>query len=358
MTTCALDLERPAATADVAAVFERVYRQHGDRMVRWFFYRIEDWATAEDLASELFETLWRDMAAGRLVLDEAGHVGGLLTARARFLCLEHHRKAAARRELAWGCGQGDADKGQAEARAAAPGPESVVPQRVDVRALLNRLPPKRRVAVGLHYLEDYSVEMVAALAGVNVSVIIETLALGLRTLRQAVGADAVPDRSRSTAQRREAMRAVYTASLAEGRPLSMQELGRRFGRTGTTAKHAVADLLPAPATTRGTRARGAETTVRERLRADLAGGVFQPGQVLPSQRLAERYGAGAGYMRRVLQQLAAEGLLTKASRCYQVPRTNQGTATATVTHLDQRRATRRGAALAGLGSFTPAGVAA
>lgn len=64
--------------------------------------------------------------------------------------------------------------------------------------------------------------------------------------------------------------------------------------------------LPA-ATAAATRA----TSVADALRADIVGGVFEPGGKLAIEALAERYGASATPLREALNRLVSEGLVEK-----------------------------------------------
>jgi DNA-binding GntR family transcriptional regulator len=65
--------------------------------------------------------------------------------------------------------------------------------------------------------------------------------------------------------------------------------------------------MPALATVHGVATRA--TDLYERLRADLLGGVLEPGSKLAIEALAECYGAGATPLREALNRLVADGLV-------------------------------------------------
>jgi DNA-binding GntR family transcriptional regulator len=67
--------------------------------------------------------------------------------------------------------------------------------------------------------------------------------------------------------------------------------------------------MPALATVHGVATRA--TDLYERLRADLLGGVLEPGSKLAIEALAECYGAGATPLREALNRLVADGLVER-----------------------------------------------
>lgn len=301
------------ATAPAGAVaeqFEAIYAKYHARIETQLYLWINDRSTAEDLAADVFASLWRDMSQRGLQLDGIDYLYAFLKQRAAWARGLYFQRLAARREQPWQHESvQDADKSRAEAVAAAlvqTNPAETVHARVDVGRILATLPAKQRRALVLRYLEDLSPETVAEQTGWPQRTVSYHTAKALNTLRVAAGVPTGTKRHECAAEKREQMRRTYRESVAAGTPLSMAELGRRFGRDRGVAATAVKDIL-APVISINRKAE-----LREGLRKALAEGTWAPGAELPtSGELAAQYGAAVTSATSVLQELAAEGLVVK-----------------------------------------------
>jgi len=299
-----------APAGAVAEQFEAIYARYHARIETQLYLWINDRATAEDLAAEVFTSLWRDMSQRGLELDRIEYLYAFLKQRAAWARGQHFQRLAARREQPWQHeAVEDTDKSRAEAQAAAlvqDNPAETVHERVDLGRMLTMLPAKQRRALALRYLEDLAPETVAEQTGWCERTVQYHTTNALKALRLAAGVPTGARRRESAAVKREQMRQAYRESIEAGAPLSMAELARRFGRTRSIARKATKDII-APVISINRKAE-----LREGLRKALAEGTWAPGSILPtSGELAAQYGAADTSASAVLRDLAAEGLVVK-----------------------------------------------
>jgi RNA polymerase sigma factor (sigma-70 family) len=310
MTTAIVERERvvPASDASPVEVFEFVYARY-QRCITHLVYRlVGDWATAEDLAAELFATLWQDLSGRGLRLERPGQLYGFLAQRARWVVASHYRESGPYRERPLAPREVTEDKCRIQARAAELAgnrPEDTVPARVDMWRALSRLPDKQRRVVVLRYYDDLGVDAVARVTGLGSSQVAVHTARGLNTLRAMAGQPCGDPGRRTAAARREAMRAAYQASIEAGTPLSKPRLARRFGCSKSRAQALLAGITAPPRTV-------VKDTVRAHLRTALANGTYPAAAPLPSvQAIAAELGVNSGNVVHVMHELAAQGLVVK-----------------------------------------------
>jgi RNA polymerase sigma factor (sigma-70 family) len=300
-------VRRPAA-GPPTEVFEFVYARYRRRITHLVFRMVGDWASAEDLAAELFATLWQDLSGRGLRLERPGQLYGFLAQRARWVVAGHYRASGGHRERPLAPREVTEDKCRIQARAAELAgnrPEDTVPARVDMWRALSRLPDKQRRVVVLRYYDDLGVDAVARVAGCGTSQVAVHTARGLNTLRAMAGQPAGDPVRRTAAARREVMRTAYQASIDAGTPCSKQELARRFGCSKSLAQALLAGISAPPRAL-------VKDTVRAHLRTALANGIYPAGAVLPSvQAIAAELGVNSGNVVHVMRELAAEGLVVK-----------------------------------------------
>ena len=136
-TVTAPSSSSPAPSTD-ERLLDDVYREHAAGLTRWITGMTRDHEAAEDVVSEAFLRLAREIAAGRRPDNPAAWVAQV----ARHLAISRARRAATATRLAprlldRGVGEDPADLALASERAAA------------VRTVLQSLPPVERLAIAL-----------------------------------------------------------------------------------------------------------------------------------------------------------------------------------------------------------------
>lgn len=291
-----------------AEQFEQIFSQY-HRWVRGVFNAwLEDFATADDLAAELFAKLWQDMSERGLEVQNIEYLKAFLRQRAVWIKSRYFEQLAARREQPWQAEfieHSDRSRIEVHAASLAPKTDETVNTRVDVRRALAALPTEQRRVIALRYLEDMDCETVAETVGVTRRTVMTRSRDALTALRDAAGAQPAPAESvPAFEQRREEMRRVYLESIQIGEPISLAELGRRFGRSTCLASQVVKDIKVERV--------NADEKARIELRAALAEGRFEPEAPLPATKdLAEQLRTSVASVGRALRKLAAEGLVMK-----------------------------------------------
>jgi RNA polymerase sigma factor (sigma-70 family) len=306
MTSMAVE---SVGAGSVAGQFEEVFARYHRRIRSLFYSWLEDWATSDDLAAEVFATLWRDMSERGLTLDTIEYLHAFLAQRARWVRAAYYKALAARREQPWQAAQDeDSDRSRIEALAAAlttDGPEETAVSRVDLARVIAVLPDKQHRVVLLRYLLDMGPDEVAVITGWPPRTVKRLTADGLNALREAAGVPTGDKVHETTAVLYEAMRVAYQDSITAGKPLTRAQLARRFGRSWNVADIATAGIA-SPAK------ESVKENVRAGLRAGLAEGTYRPGSAMPTVReIATQYGSSPGNVAAVMRELLAEGLLVK-----------------------------------------------
>ncbi|HEV2640768.1 MAG TPA: sigma-70 family RNA polymerase sigma factor [Actinocrinis sp.] len=303
--------EVSAPAGSVAEVFEGVFARYHGKIRSLFYTWLGDWATAEDLAAEVFTSLWRDMSQRGLELVDVESLYGFLAQRARWAKANYYKAQAARREsLCWPEDEADTDRIEALAAAlTTDGPEATTVSRVDLARVISILPDKQHRAILLRYLCDMAPDQVASITGWPPRTVRLHTAGALDALRTAAGLPTdknMQDRiQESTAERYEAMRQAYLASIEAGEPLTMNELARRFGRTRLAARRATAGI------TRPVRP-VAKQRVEDTLRAELADGLYPPGTAMPTaDQIADRFQVNTSTVSYAMAHLRDDGLVVK-----------------------------------------------
>ena len=140
--------------------FERVLRDHQDRVYSHALYCLRDADDAADVTQETFLRLWRRSPS----LDD-GRVGAWLMRVTHNLCIDHSRRAAVvRRQL----GRPDTDALDAVPHPGAR-PDAIADRRDDVRAALDLLPAETRSVMLMHYWQGLKLQEIAELLGRNVN---------------------------------------------------------------------------------------------------------------------------------------------------------------------------------------------
>jgi RNA polymerase sigma-70 factor, ECF subfamily len=163
---------RPVDDGDDA--FGSAMAEEGARLARLAFYLCGDRTRAEDLVAEAFAAAWPRWSAGRidnLVPYLRRSVINLAAKERRrwFVVFQHNERAGP--------------------PSPAPGADERLWVQVDLARALTSLPPARRVAVVLRYLEDMGEAEIAALLGVAPGTVKSRLSRGLETLRGGMEAN-------------------------------------------------------------------------------------------------------------------------------------------------------------------------
>ena len=350
MTT--VTCEVPSAGAQVEELFEYVYARYCGRITRLIARWLRDWDTAEDLAAEMFTTLWRDMSQRGFELIDPQHAYSLLAQRAKWTTFGHLKSAAKRHEQPseWI----DAERSRIGALAASltsDGPETMVISHADLTRVIAILPDQQQRAILLRYLLEMSLDQVASFTGWPPNAVsyytasaLSALrstdgvpeALGLtRTGRRRNGATGAAVSSPEVAARRSRAESlildrVYSGQLEAGEPLpsvramaawcqlprtAMHELLTELTDRGVLVQDAVGRYHVAPAepsAPQPTMREQAAEQLREHVAELLASGQLAPGVVLPSQaQLAARLGWRESTIYRALGVLKARRLLVQ-----------------------------------------------
>jgi RNA polymerase sigma-70 factor (ECF subfamily) len=140
--------------------FERVLRDHKDRVYSHALYCLRDADDAADVTQETFLRLWRRSPS----LDD-GRVGAWLLRVTHNLCIDHSRRAAVVRQR---LGRPDTDALDAVPH---PGvrPDAIADRRDDVLAALDILPAETRSVMLMHYCQGLKLQEIADLLGRNVN---------------------------------------------------------------------------------------------------------------------------------------------------------------------------------------------
>jgi RNA polymerase sigma-70 factor (ECF subfamily) len=167
-----LAMNPTAPTAvDLGALFER----HGRRLYRLARRLSRDAAEAEDLVQETF---LRAARSARPLPDESGAAEGWLV---RTLVRLAHDRFRRRRVRA------DATPELARAQESTADPSGAAIARRDVARALAALPPRRRVVVVLHELEERDTAEIARLLGIARVTVRWHLAAGRKELARRLG---------------------------------------------------------------------------------------------------------------------------------------------------------------------------
>lgn len=294
-------------SASPAEIFESIYRTQRKWVEGVFFNWFEDWTLAEDLTAELFEKMWRNLSSGSLVIENPERPRGLLFTMAKYARLGVYKRRGPVSPSLDDDRIAD-DKREVLARAA----ESVLDVaevaagNINAGHLLAMLPPKQREALALRFFADMPPAAVAEATGWPQRTVTYHTKNGLDTLREAHGLPKGDPVHRQVKARDEEMRRVYRDSIAAGSPLTLAELGRRFGRDEAIARKVVAGI-EAPAKPLSDRAR-----VRIGLTLALGNGTYPAGSLMPSTlELAREYGTSSSTPRDVYMQLLAAHLVTR-----------------------------------------------
>jgi RNA polymerase sigma factor (sigma-70 family) len=344
--------EVPSAGAPVGELFEYVYARYCGRITRLIARWLRDWDTAEDLAAEMFTTLWRDMSQRGFELVDPQHAYSLLAQRAKWTAFGHFKSAAKRHEQP--SEQIDAERSRIGALAAAltsDGPETTVVSHADLTGVIAILPDEQQRAILLRYLLEMSPDQVASFTGWPPSAVSYYTASALSALRstegvsEALGLTPIGRRRNGTtgaassspevAARRSRAESlildrVYGGELSLGELLpsvramaawcqlprtAMHELLTELTERGVLVQDAVGRYHVAPAepsAPQTTMREQAAEQLREHVTELLASGQLTPGAMLPSQaQLAARLGWRETTIFRALGVLKARRLLVQ-----------------------------------------------
>lgn len=283
----------------VSELFEYVFARYHRPMRAFLFRKVENWALAEDLTSEMFASLWRDMDRGRIVLERPDQLYGFLAMRARWQVQHYWWGGRRTREIA--ASQWFDERQFAQAETA---PTELSEMRIDLGKMLAHLTEEQRRAVQLRLIDGLSEDQAAAKTGWSGHRVSRHLASGLDRLREHVGIELKPLAEREREQREAALQ-VYRESVQAGRPVSLGALGRRFGCSRTWAT----DLVNAAGEERQEPEQYPRHRVCDALRADLEAGVYEPGACLSIAAVAATYGAKLTTASKAIYAMHAAGLL-------------------------------------------------
>jgi RNA polymerase sigma-70 factor, ECF subfamily len=162
-----------AKRGDGAAVAE-LYRRHSPAIFRYFYYRVHDRETAEDLTGDVFVKMVEGLPRFE---DRGAPLAAWLFRIAHDRAVDHHRRAAYRQndELTDGLA------------AEAPSPETQAQERLELERLFAQvatLTDEQRTVIQLRFIEAYSLEECAAILGKTTGAI---KALQHRALHQLAG---------------------------------------------------------------------------------------------------------------------------------------------------------------------------
>lgn len=157
-----------------ADAIAELYRLHAPAIYRYFYFRVHDRATAEDLTGEVFVKMVEGLPR---FVDRGAPLAAWLFRIAHDRVVDHHRRAAHRQT-----------EPLAEAlEAGGPGIETQALDRDEmerVRAEVAHLTEEQRTVIQLRFIEGYSLEQCASTLGKTLGAI---KALQHRALRQLAG---------------------------------------------------------------------------------------------------------------------------------------------------------------------------
>ena len=168
-----LALIHRAQRGEPEAVAE-LYRIHSPAIYRYFYFRVHDRATAEDLTGEVFVKMVEGLPR---FVDRGAPLAAWLFRIAHDRVVDHHRRAAHRQTEALSDGL----------EASEPGTETQALQRAEmerVSAVVATLTDEQRMVIQLRFVEGYSLEQCASLLRKTPGAI---KALQHRALRQLAG---------------------------------------------------------------------------------------------------------------------------------------------------------------------------
>lgn len=168
-------LQAALAAGDRRA-FERVVRQHYDRVYRIAWRMLGGAADAEDVAQEAFVRLWQ----GAHRLREAGSLRAWLAKVASNLAVDRlrRRRPEVSGEVPEVADPAEGPERQAERRATA----------AVVDAAIAALPERQRIAIVLTYYEELANAEVAGVLEVSIEAVESLLARARRTLKERLAA--------------------------------------------------------------------------------------------------------------------------------------------------------------------------
>lgn len=295
-----------------AQLFEGLYAENFASVRNFLFSRCGDWQLSEDLAQDVFTTLWQQLSEGK-ALPEDHKPFSVLARRAQNALYRHRRLSSTSRELLASPRYDTREAGRqvetpipaAAAESVPPVVEDVAIERFQVGAALAMLKPVQRRAVALRYMEDLPDHEVARQTGYSARTVKLHTSTALNTLRAAFGIPvALP--AGVVADRREQARAAYRASVASGEPMTLTMVAKQFGRSLSWARLVIresGDYQPREAD---------RDRVVNALRDELSDGKYAPGERMPTcEVLAGRFGVCSGTASWALRQLTAEGWLER-----------------------------------------------
>jgi RNA polymerase sigma-70 factor (ECF subfamily) len=167
---------RAALAAGDRAAFERVVREHYDRVYRIAWRMLGGPADAEDVAQEAFVRLWQ----GAHRLREAGSLRAWLAKVASNLAVDRlrRRRPEISGELPEVADPAEDPERQAERQATA----------AVVDAAIAALPERQRIAIVLTYYEELTNAEVAGALEVSIEAVESLLARARRTLKERLAA--------------------------------------------------------------------------------------------------------------------------------------------------------------------------
>jgi RNA polymerase sigma factor (sigma-70 family) len=171
-----------AVAAGDREAFAALYVRHAVAVYRFCLARLRDREAAADACQETFAAVW----LGARGYAGTGPVLAWMLGIARHKVAAAWRRAAARREVAWG-GPGTGGPCEASTEAAVPDGTDPVEEAADVWRALGRLPEGQREAVLLTYGLGLSCEEAGVALGVPAGTVKSRLHAARRALARELG---------------------------------------------------------------------------------------------------------------------------------------------------------------------------
>ncbi|WP_158795136.1 sigma-70 family RNA polymerase sigma factor [Streptomyces sp. NRRL S-337] len=217
--------ERVAQAID-AERWGRIFEKYHVWTLRRIRFSVQDHALAEDLASEVFERIGKNLH-NLQTEDDALH--GYLAVQVRWVIADHLRSKRVQRELLALPADEDMPRHDPVATDALSQPETFVLDRADLEGMLGLLPDQQRSVVALRVFHGLNMNQIAVQLGMSQSTVWRRYTEGIATLRRHLEGGQAPEPVTAEREWTVQARAALLAAASSGRRFTIRDLIYQYG---------------------------------------------------------------------------------------------------------------------------------